>query len=72
MRNFLCAYIPPSIAAQFARTLEDRMRNARTTIAQTAAFVPPLIRLADWLCMSVVTQGPVLQFEAGLIRKARL
>ena len=47
------------------------MRNART-IADTVARVRPLIRLADWSCMSVTTQGPNLQPEAGLIRKARV
>jgi hypothetical protein len=48
------------------------MRNARTHVAKTAAFVRPLIRLAGWSCMSVMTQGPAFQFEAGLIRKARM
>ena len=48
------------------------MRNARTHIAETAAHVRPLIRLADWSCMSVTTQGPIFQLEAGLIRKARV
>ena len=48
------------------------MRNARTHIAGTAAHVRPLIRLADWLCMSVMTWGPNFQLEAGLIRKARV
>jgi hypothetical protein len=47
------------------------MRNARTYIAETAARVRPLIRLADWLCMSVMTWGPN-QLQAGLIRKARV
>ena len=46
------------------------MRNARTHIAETAARVRPLIRLADWSCMSVMTWGPKL--GAGLIRKARV
>ena len=46
------------------------MRNARTLIAETAALVRPLIRLADWSCMSVLTRGPNFQLEAGLIRKA--
>jgi hypothetical protein len=47
------------------------MRNARTYIAETAARVRPLVRLADWSCMSV-TRGPNFQLEAGLIRKARV
>jgi hypothetical protein len=48
------------------------MRNARTHIAETAASVRPAIRLADWSCMSVMTQGPDFQLEAGLIRKTRV
>ena len=48
------------------------MRKARTYIAGTAARVRPLIRLADWSCMSVATRGPNFQLEAGLIRKARV
>jgi hypothetical protein len=48
------------------------MRNARTHIAETAARVRPLIWLADWSCMSVMTWGPNFQLEAGLIRKARV
>ncbi len=48
------------------------MRNARTHVAKTAALGPPLIRLADRSCMSLKTQGPDLQIEAGLIRKARV
>ena len=48
------------------------MRNAPTHILETAARVQPLIRLADWSCMSVMTQGPNFQLEAGLIRKARV
>ncbi len=48
------------------------MRNARTHIAETAARVRPLIRLGDWSCMSVMTRGPNVQLEAGLIRKARV
>jgi hypothetical protein len=46
------------------------MRNAHAHIAETAARVRPLIRLADWSCMSVM--GPNFQLEAGLIRKARV
>ena len=60
------------VAGEIARTLEDVMRNARTHIAETAARVRPLIRLADWSCMSVTTRGPNFQLEAGLIRKARV
>jgi hypothetical protein len=48
------------------------MRDARTHIAETAAQVRPLGRLADWSCMSVMTLGPNFQLEAGLIRKARV
>jgi hypothetical protein len=48
------------------------MRNARTQIAETAVRVRPLIRPADWSCMSVMTRGPDYQLEAGLIRKARV
>jgi len=46
------------------------MRNVGTYVAETATFVRPLIRLADWSCMSVT--GPNVQLEAGLIRKARV
>jgi hypothetical protein len=48
------------------------MRNARTYIAETAASVRPLIRLADWSCMSATTWGPNFQLETGLIRKIRV
>ena len=48
------------------------MRNARTHIAETAARVRPLIRLAGWSCMSVVTWGQNFRLEAGLIPKARV
>ena len=48
------------------------MRNARTYIAETAVRVGPLIRPADWSCMSVMTRGPNFQLEAGLIRKVRM
>jgi hypothetical protein len=48
------------------------MRNAPTHILGTAARVQPLIRLADWSCMSVLARGPNFQLEAGLIRKARV
>jgi hypothetical protein len=48
------------------------MRNLRTQIAETAVHVRPLIRLADWSCMSLMTRGLNFQIEAGLIRKARV
>jgi hypothetical protein len=48
------------------------MRIARTHIAGFAARVRPSVRLADWSCMSVMTQGPDFQLEAELIRKARV
>jgi hypothetical protein len=48
------------------------MRNARTCIAETAVRVRPLIRLADWSRMSVMTWVPNFQLEAGLTRKARV
>jgi hypothetical protein len=48
------------------------MRNARTHIVATAARVRPLVRLADWSCMSAMTRGPIFQLESGLIRKARV
>jgi hypothetical protein len=47
------------------------MRNARTHIAETAARIRPLIRLADWSCMSVMAWDLNGQLEAGLIRKLR-
>jgi hypothetical protein len=48
------------------------MRTARTPIAETAAHVRPLIRLAAWSCVSVMARGPNFQLQAGLIRKASL
>ncbi len=48
------------------------MRNARTHIAETAVHIRPLVRLADWSCISVVTRGPNFQLETGLIRKTRV
>jgi hypothetical protein len=48
------------------------MRNARTHIAETAVRVRPIVRLADWSCMSVMTWRPNFQLETGLIRKARV
>lgn len=46
------------------------MRNARTHIAEIAARIRPLIRLADWSCMSVMTWRRNFQLDTGLIRKA--
>ncbi len=48
------------------------MHIAPTHIAGFAARVRPLVRLANWSCMSVMTQGPDFQLEAELIRKARV
>jgi hypothetical protein len=48
------------------------MRNVSTHIAETAVRVRPLIRRADWSCMSVMTRGPNFQLKAGLIRKTRV
>jgi hypothetical protein len=48
------------------------MSTLRTHIAETAANVRPLIRLADLSCMFVVKQGPVYRLDAKLIRKARV
>jgi hypothetical protein len=48
------------------------MRNELTHIADTAACFRPLIRLADGSCMSVMTWGPNLHLETGLIRKTRV
>lgn len=45
------------------------MRNARTDITEAAARVHPLMRLADWSCVSVKTRGPDFHREAGLIRQ---
>ena len=45
------------------------MRNVRT-IAVTTVW--PLIRLAGWSCVAVMTPGSNFQPEAGLIRKARV
>ena len=48
------------------------MRNVRTHIAETAAYVRPLVRLTDWSCMSMMTRGLNFQLEPKLIRKARV
>jgi hypothetical protein len=53
------------------------MRNTRTDIAGIAVHVPPLVRLADWSCMSAMTFGPNIcgpnrQLKMGLIRNARI
>jgi hypothetical protein len=60
------------VAGELPALLRTVMRNARTHIAEIAARVPPLMRLADWSCMSVMTRGPNFQLEAGLIRNARV
>jgi hypothetical protein len=70
--NFLCAYILTFIVGEVPALLRTVMRNVRTHIAGNAARVRPLIRLADWSCMSVVTRGPKFQLETALIRKARV
>ena len=48
------------------------MRNVRTHIAETAAYVRPLVRLTDWSCMSVTTLGLNFQLETKLIRKTKV
>jgi hypothetical protein len=48
------------------------MRIERKHIADFAARVRPLVRLADWSCMSAMTQGPDFQLGSHLIRKARV
>jgi hypothetical protein len=48
------------------------MRNVRAHIAETAANVRPLVRLADGTCMSEMTQGPDFGLGAGLTHKARM
>lgn len=48
------------------------MRNARTHVAQTAAFVRPLTRSADWSCMPVMAWGLDVGLEVALIRKTRV
>jgi hypothetical protein len=60
------------VAGELPALLRTVMRNARTHIAETAAHVRPLIQLADWSRMSVMTQVPNFQLEAGLNRKARV
>jgi hypothetical protein len=59
-------------AGELPALLRTLMRNASTHIAETAARLRPLIRLADWSCVSVMKRGPNFQLEAGLIRKARV
>jgi hypothetical protein len=59
-------------AGKLPALLRTVMRDARTHIAETAARVRPLIRLADWSCMSLTTRGPNFQLETWLIRKARV
>jgi hypothetical protein len=59
-------------AGELPALLRAVMRNASTHIAETAANLRPLIRLADWSCMSVMKRGPNFQLEVELIRKARV
>jgi len=59
------------VAGELPALLRTVMRNARH-IAELATGVRPLIRLADWSCMSVMTQGPNDQLVAVLIRKTRV
>jgi hypothetical protein len=58
------------VAGELPALLRTVMRNARTHIAEIAARVRPLMRLADWSCVSVMMRN--FQLEAGLIRKARV
>jgi hypothetical protein len=60
------------VAGELPALLRTVMRNARTHIAETAAHVRPLIRLADWSCMCVMTWGLNFQLEAGLTHEARV
>jgi hypothetical protein len=46
------------------------MHKARTDSAGAAARVRPLVRLADWSCMSVTARGLNFPLDAGLIRKS--
>jgi hypothetical protein len=48
------------------------MRKVCTHIAEIAVRARPLARLADWPCMSVMTQGSNFQLDGELIRKARV
>jgi hypothetical protein len=48
------------------------MNNARTTTADIAVRVRPLVRPTDWSCMSAMTRGPQFQLETGLNRKTRV
>jgi hypothetical protein len=69
--TFLCAYIMASRARLLA-LLRTVMRHAHTQIAETAALIRPLGRLADWSCVSAMTWRPNFQLDTGLIRKARV
>jgi len=64
--------VPTFVAGELPALLRTLMRNARTHIAEIAACVRPLMRLADWSRMSVMTRGANFQLEAELIRKARV
>ena len=59
------------IAGELPALLRTAMRNALTYVAQTAARVRPLIRLADRSCTSVMAWGANFRPDTGLIRKAR-
>jgi hypothetical protein len=48
------------------------MRKVRAHIAETAATVRPLVRLADGTCMSAMTQGPDFGLGVALIHKAKM
>jgi len=60
------------VAGELPALLRTPMRNTRTDIAGIAARVRPLVRLADWSCMSVTTGVSNFQLEVGLIRKTRV
>jgi hypothetical protein len=71
-RNFLCVWIMTFVKVELPALLRTVMSNARTHITETALRVRPLIRVASWSCVSVMTLGPNCQLEAGLFRKARV
>jgi hypothetical protein len=68
--NFLCAF-PESIAGELPAHLRTAMRHALTHVADTAARVRPLIRLADRSCTPVMAWGVNFRPDTGRIRKAR-
>jgi hypothetical protein len=63
--------MPDFIAGELPAHLRTAMRNALTHVAQTAARVRPLIRLADRSCTPVMAWGANFRLGNGLIRKAR-